>query len=481
MSREAVARYRHLLPADEMARLIEVLGRPLAPAIRVNTLKIAVAEAARIWPEWYGWRIRPVPFCSAGWQLVECATSPGGTLEHRMGFYYVQDAASMLPAEMFHWTEKELLILDLAASPGGKTTHLACKSDDRGLIIANDASASRIAALCANLQDAGVLSSVVTHYPGERFGYWFPEVFDRVLLDAPCSGESLRASERRKARPISEKERRRLHQRQVGLLMSAFQALKPGGEVVYATCTLSPDENEATLDALLREYPQQASIESLSHVLPIPAPALVSDGERDFHPAVRLAARLWPHLYDTSGFFAALICKRAPIIPRPQPPPARPLAAAGFRPLDRWERAALADELLQVYGFDLEAVLDSRALTLWIRGAHIQAIPEAFLSRFADLPCVLVGFPIGERSEEGIVPSHELAARFAPFFTSGRLTLSENQAAFWLAGRDLRGHGMGQYPMGRVVIVEDSRGRFLGRGKVLEGRLRNLLPRRLTA
>ena len=117
-------------------------------------------------------------------------------------------------------------------------------------------------------------SKETANYPGERFGSWFPVTFDKVLLDAPCSGESLRTAERRKTQPVSAKERQALHRRQVELLDSAFRALKPGGEVVYATCSLAPEEDEAVLDALLNLYPHQAMVEVIDDLLPTPAPAL---------------------------------------------------------------------------------------------------------------------------------------------------------------------------------------------------------------
>jgi len=473
-------RYRGFLSAAEMARLVEAVQRPLSPALRVNTLKIDVDQARRLWPEWYGWQMRPVPFCAAGWQVVGQHPDLGLTLEHKMGFYYVQDAASMLPVELFHFDAvSQPLVLDMAASPGGKTTHLACKLKDRGLIVANDVNTGRIAALRSNLQRWGTMATVITHYPGERLGEWFPECFDKVLLDAPCSGEGLRTAERRKSRPLSEKRRRMLHHLQVRLLTRAFQALKPGGEVVYATCSLDPDENEAVLDALLKRYPQQATLEAPACALAVPAPGLSSDGAREFHPEIRRAVRLWPHLYDTAGFCAALIRKRDSVPVQTGSPPSRPLTQAGLEAMSRQEVTGILDDLRQAFGFDLGLVLDARALTLWMRGQSVHAIPELFLSRLADLPCVAMGMLVGQRSQDGFIPSHELVARFDAQFTRGRLRLSDEQVKLWLAGRDLRGLGAGRFPLGAVVVMEDDKRRFLGRGKIQRGRIRNLLPRRL--
>ena len=523
---DSLKHYRDLLDTAEFEQLQQAVQRPLPSAIRINTLKISVDDARRNWPAWYGWQVRPVPFCGAGWQVM--GESIAKTLEHKMGFYYIQDAASMLPAEMFDFgdprttssastlsatsassvepskgaaiakahscaphpstgsgcseenaSEVNPLVLDMAAAPGGKTTHLMCRMGDRGLVIANDANRSRIPPLRAKLQDWGAMNAAVTTYPGEQFGSWFPELFDKVLLDAPCSGESLRSAERHKMQPVSTKEREALHRRQVDLLASAFQALRPGGEVVYATCSLAPEEDEAVLDALLNLYPHQATIEAVGHLLPVPAPALASDGERVFHTQVRRAIRLWPHLVDTSGFFAALIRKQGSVNAQPSQPPVRSLEGAGFARMGQRETASVCDRLLQDYGFDFEAVIERQALALWERGELIYAIPELFLVHFADLPCVSTGMQVGELDEgTGVIPSHELVARFGAQFAGRRLTLAKDQVGVWLGGRDLRGVQTA-YASGEIILLEDERIRFLGLGKVLSERIRNLLPRRL--
>jgi 16S rRNA (cytosine1407-C5)-methyltransferase len=465
------------LSPEDTAQLVQALGRPLPPALRVNTLKITTDEARRLWPAQYGWQVRAVPFCATGWQVTGHTQDLSQTLEYKMGFYYIQDAASMLPVELFHLDRTPPLVLDMAASPGGKTTHLTCKLQDRGLVIANDSSAGRMAALRSNLQHWGATCTVVSNYPGERFGRWFPEVFDQVLLDAPCSGESLRTAERRKSRPVSDKRREALKRQQIRLLTSAFEALKPGGQLVYATCSLHPDENEAVLEALLKAYPEQATLEAPARLLPIPAPALTSYQGHVYPPQVRRAVRLWPQIYDTSGFFAALVRKQGAVPVQRATRPQRPLREAGFQVLSQRERAAVSKHL-QDFGFDLETVLERQALTLLRREALVYAVPELFLARFGDWPCMAMGLLVGEGSERDFVPSHELVTRFGAQFVGRRLRIRGEQVRTWLEGRDLRGL-VCAYPARAVVLLEDERGRFLGRGKVLGKRIRNLLPKRL--
>ncbi len=467
-------RYQPLLSTDDFAQLQAAIARPLPPALRVNTLKIDVDTARAKWPIEYGWQIQAVPFCESGWQISGNEEALSRTIEHRTGFYYIQDAASMLPAEMFTFDREFPLILDMAASPGGKTTHLLSRMNDRGVMIANDSSSGRIAGLRSNLQSWGTLSSALTSYPGERFGEWWPDTFDYVLLDAPCSGESLRTAERRKTRFVSAKERLQLQQRQIKLLHSAFQAVKPGGQVVYATCTLAPEEDEAVIDAVLKAYPQSATIESVSNL--VTAPALTRDGDAEFHADVSRAVRLWPHLYDTSGFFAALIGKRESVEAPTSLPQQRSLAHAGFALLNESQQREVINALHNGYGFDLRNVLEEQRLELLKRSDAVYAVPAQFMSHFGDFPCIAIGMLIGEWTDGTFVPSHELIARFSSQFTGQRFALSADHVRQWLTGQDLR-TVTPPYPAGSIILIEDEQGRYLGRGKVLRERLRNLLSK----
>ena len=267
----------------------------------------------------------------------------------------------MLPVELFSVDSpshgETPLILDLAAAPGGKTTHLVSRWNDRALILANDSSHRRLPALRASLQDWGAINTAITEFPGELFGEWFPETFDRVLLDAPCSMEHLRPGDPRPPRVISPHERQALAQRQLRLLTSAFQALKPGAQVVYATCTLAPEEDEAVVDGLLRLYPGQARLEDISSRLGKPAPGLAGYQHQVFDPAVEKTVRLWPHLLGTSGFFAALITKTGSIETMHQSPSERPVGSSGMERLTHQEGASIIHYFSDQFGFDLETIL----------------------------------------------------------------------------------------------------------------------------
>jgi len=476
---DPLERFRGLLSTAEQHALLEELQRPLRLGLRMNSLKTDALMLQR-WAQRYGWVLQPSPFCEDGWWIEKSDVSPSQVMPHRLGFYYLQDVASMLPVSLFDFPpDGEPLILDMAASPGGKTTHIISRTGDRGLVIANDSSAERIVALRLVLQSWGGVNVGVTRFAGENFGAWFPEVFDFVLLDAPCSMQSLRSTETHPARPISDKEQGALSLRQFRLLVSALQAVRVGGQVVYATCTLSPEEDEAVLDQALSACGMCVQIEDVSNRLPRPAPALISDGVRSFAAPVRNALRLWPHLYRTSGFFVALLTKALPLSTTRQSAPSRPFEKTGLAPLKRHEVKNLMSCLEDAYGFALLPVVERMALSLWRRGAEIFLLPERWLRGFSQLPYQMLGMSLGKEMPEGFSPSHEWVARYGMAFQSGRVILDEKEAAAWISGADIGRSFLDCSPKGRTVAVMDAHGDLLGRGKALADRLKNLLPRRL--
>jgi len=473
-------RYRRLLSPQDFERLLQELARPLPSGLRANPLKVDLAKAAVNWPEWYGWQMQPVPFCPAGWTLAAAGERPALTSEYKHGFYYLQDAASMLPAELFSFEGlPEPLILDMAAAPGGKSTHLASRSGDRGLLVANDSSFGRIPALQTALTDWGAMNSLVTNHPGERFGDWFPDSFDLVLVDAPCSMDNLRPGEGHSRRSVSDRERQNLAGRQVNLLSSAVAAARPGGQVVYSTCTLAPEENEGVVDAVLRRYPGLLRLDEPQTGQALQAPGLAKAAGQSYAPGMHNSVRLWPHLLGTSGFFAARLTKLDQSASRPEAPPVRSFSRLGFEPLVKDRQKAALDHILQTYGFNLEPVLEGQDLSLWKHENHVLVLPAVYLHHFASFPVLPPGFPLYEDTRDGLIISHELAARFGMHFSLSRLTLDPADRHAWLRGSDLPFQERPGMHVNSIVIVVDEKGRLLGRGKVLRDRLKNMLPRRL--
>ena len=472
----ALERYKDSLSPDDYAQLLTAADQPADSAVRVNLLKNPDPQAAFVrWSERYSWQAKPISFSSNAWQISSAQTPPGQTVEHRFGYYYIQDAASILPVSLFSALPPDGLTLDMAASPGGKTTQLVESVDDTSLVLANDSSASRLPALRVVLLTWGAANAAVTNFPGEKLGAWFPETFDRVLLDAPCSMEGLRISASHPFRPISPGERERLAARQSALLESAVSAARVGGEIVYSTCTLAPEEDEAVLSDFLEKHPGSARLEP-KLLTGLNAPGLTRFEGREYDPQTALSLRLWPHLAGTNGFFAAKLTKTAPLdVPR-QTPPARPFTKTGLERLDSKDQAALFASLRDLYSFNFRAECEKRKLLLHRRGQQLYLLPEEYLRRFSDLPYYAFGFPFGKWSGPDFEISADMVSRFGDRFGRNVWIIPEELVRQWLQGSELRGVDVTGCRKGSIIALRDSEGRNLGAGKNLPGRLRNLLP-----
>jgi 16S rRNA (cytosine1407-C5)-methyltransferase len=477
---DSLAKFKPFLSAAQFSALQEELARPLFPALRANPLKVEPQAALADWAQRYGWEVKPVPFCADGRWVLSSAAPISQPIEHRLGFYYIQDGASMLPVELFDFEPGGApLILDLAASPGGKTTHLISKTGDRGLVIANDVSSDRLMALRLVLQAWGAVGTAIARFPGEKYGLWFPETFDRVLLDAPCSMQGLRSTEGHRIRSISEHEQSDLARRQTALLESALRAVKTGGQVVYSTCTLSPEEDEAVLDSLLLRHPGAFQVDQIASRLPVAAAGLTAIGEQAFQPQVANAFRIWPHTLGTAGFFAARLTKLTALPRSPQTPPARPFERTGLERLGKREEVDVIRQLAERYGIPAGMVSQEGDFGIWRRAEIYYLVPQLLLNHFPLFPVEDLGLRLAERTPDGLSPAHEWVARWGLHFTAGVVTLPAEQVPAWLRGEDIPGRPSGDLPVTSVAAVKDSTGRLLGRGKIQSGRLKNLLPRRL--
>jgi 16S rRNA (cytosine1407-C5)-methyltransferase len=468
------------LPADEYQALLSSLNQPLDLSIRINTLKVDPKAAITKWSALYGWKTEPVPFCPSGFWIRGYESPPSATIEHRLGYFYIQEAASMLPPELFDFSGIEHpQVLDMAASPGGKTTHLASLTSDTGLVIANDGSRSRIPALQVVLGKWGAASQAVTCLSGEAFGTLYPDTFDAVLLDAPCSMQGLRSAESHASRVITLSEIESLAARQLRLLESALRAAKPGGQVVYSTCTLSPQENELVLAALMKHFPAHFRIEDVSAHLPVPAPALTEIPGENIPDPVRRALRLWPHLLGTAGFFTTRLTKLERLPEAAGSSWRFPPVGLDFKPLLRKDIHKLASFLKDHHGFSLEELLEKSTLEVVKHKEQYFLISKILNEFFKNLPILSAGLPLGKPLKDKMLISHEFVSRFGDRFASGIIVLEEERVSSWARGEDIRGYRSEGLPLSEVYAIRDRHGKNLGRGKLLADRLKNMLPTRL--
>ena len=476
---DSLERFSGVLTEEESQEILDLLEQPLPIGIRINPLKSEPKQAMQELANRYGWDNQLLTFCENGWLIQNPEKSPGITIEHRMGQYYLQDPASMVPVSLFSIDRPPLLILDMAASPGGKTTHLIDRTCDRGFILANDASQSRIGPLRAVLSNWGGINQAIINFPGENFGAWYPETFDRVLLDAPCSMENLRPTYDQPMRETTGDERLRLQERQTQLLKSGLQALKTGGQLVYATCSLAPEEDEAVIDALLHQFPDAFQIEDVRDKIGFDAWGLTLFQGKSYHPSLSKALRLWPHRTSFSGFFCCLLTKTQSIPTDNVAPPERDFARTNLEPLQSDQRRYLNQQLIDQFGFDLETIFDSYTVLPYQRFEQFFLIPEQYLDHFSTLPFVTIGMPLGSWHGDLFEPSHTFISRFGHQFTRGTITLEDDKVQQWITGRDIRHPETYLTPKGQYLLVKDKDNRNLGLGKLLQKRLRNLLPRTL--
>ncbi|NDL66900.1 RsmB/NOP family class I SAM-dependent RNA methyltransferase [Anaerotalea alkaliphila] len=267
--------------------------------LRVNTLK----RGAEAMVDGLDFGLERTPVVEEG-RFYRPGHRPAKHPFYAAGLYYIQEPSAMLPAAMLP-VETGDLVLDMCAAPGGKSTQLASKLGGTGLLVCNDISPSRCKALLKNLEAAGVDNMLVTSEKPEKLAKAFGPAFDKILVDAPCSGEGMLRRDPEMAKHWKEEIPEEYHGEQVRILRQAARLLKPGGRMVYSTCTFSTRENEATLAAFLGEHPEFSLVELEKREGLVPG---VTEGfPREFQ--LDRAVRAYPHRFRGEGHFVALLAK----------------------------------------------------------------------------------------------------------------------------------------------------------------------------
>ncbi len=303
-------RMRKLI-GDEAEKFFEISYTETPDSIRCNTLKVSPSTLKKKL-EKKGWKIKQ-PFLNfPEVMIVENKLQPGElgkSKEHLLGYYYIQEISSMLPILALN-PKPENILLDLCASPGSKTTQAAAMMQNQGTIIANDLNIGRIQILNSNLEKCGVMDCIVTRKDGvelcEILSKKTNMKFDKILVDAPCSGEGTLRKSPKTFQMWNLNFIKKLSRIQKKLASFALKLLKPGGEMVYSTCTLSPEEDEAVVDYLIRNF--DIEVEEIKLPLKIRCGVREWDGQ-EYSEQVKKAARLYPHDNNTDGFFLAKIRK----------------------------------------------------------------------------------------------------------------------------------------------------------------------------
>jgi len=296
-----IERYLALWGEEETLQFIKACDQPIKTSIRMNTLR---AEPDKVIERLQkkGVDLERIPWLSHGFYAdFEGHSTPGAFLEHMLGFYYVQGVPSMTTVEVLD-PKLDETVFDLAAAPGGKTTHIAQKMQNSGKVIAIEMDRKRIASLESNILRCGVTNAIVLRGDAKRVEKLGLEP-ERILLDAPCSGEGLIPLDPTRKTSKSMADIRFCATREDELLDAAVNVLAPGGTIVYSTCSIAPEENEYIVDDILKRHPELK-------VVPIPLEFGTEGYSEPFgvslNESLKLAKRFLPHLHGSEGFF---ICK----------------------------------------------------------------------------------------------------------------------------------------------------------------------------
>ncbi|HEY8350167.1 MAG TPA: RsmB/NOP family class I SAM-dependent RNA methyltransferase [Clostridia bacterium] len=341
---------RRLLDEEEYEQLISALSGERVCGLRVNTLKIGIDEFQKISP----FDLEAVPWTDDGF-YISGEDAPGRHPYYHAGLYYIQEPSAMLPGQVLG-AEPGDRVLDMCAAPGGKTVQIAAAMKGRGLLVSNDINAERVKALVKNIELCGIRNAIVLNESPENLARNFKGYFDKILIDAPCSGEGMFRKDETAVRSWESFKCERCSKMQEAILHYADLLLKPGGTLVYSTCTFSPEENEQMIiDFILKhkgyelvEIPKLAGIEggrpewagiagkqacTPEHQVIGENPEwaqVIGEGPCDRDTAVgkleqltddssfhcvdygvlECAARLWPHKVRGEGHFVAKLVKR---------------------------------------------------------------------------------------------------------------------------------------------------------------------------
>lgn len=286
---------------DEFDDYIKCYEEQRLYGLRVNTAKISVEHFREICP----FEIRPIPWIDNGFYYDGDHVQPGKHPYYYAGLYYLQEPSAMTPASRLPVDPGDK-VLDVCAAPGGKATELGAKLGGEGVLAANDISSSRAKGLLKNLEVFGIPNMLVlSEEPGKLTGY-FHEYFDKILIDAPCSGEGMFRKDKKMMKAWEEHGPEFFSKLQRSIITQAAQMLRPGGMLLYSTCTFDPLENEGTIEYLLEQNPEFCILdmepyEGFCHGLP--------EVTESKDPMYEKTVRIWPHKMHGEGHYLALLQK----------------------------------------------------------------------------------------------------------------------------------------------------------------------------
>ena len=465
---------------EEYPAFLACYDQPPVAGLRANTLKVSPQELRQR----LNFELAPLPGIPAGFRLEQGPGSahflPGRHPYHAAGLYYLQEPSAMAVAELLAPQPGEL-VLDLCAAPGGKSTHLAALMQNQGVLVANETHPRRVWELAENLERCGVRNAAIINETPQRLAQRLGPVFDRVLVDAPCSGEGMFRKSEAARQEWNPEAGQSCALRQTSILEEAAALLRPGGWLAYSTCTFNPQENETVIARLLAAHPEFELVEAN---LAIPGKA---QGRPDWaapgfqHASLEKALRLWPHRVVGEGHFMALLRKSATGMGSSKPRTSsqgRSMTRKGslehITPPEKQAFQAFVETVLHNSQAD-EILAGGR---LHLAGSYLYLIPPE-MPDWKGLHTIHPGWWLGslKTGQFGQRPRFEPAHALAMGIQAGDcrqtvdLSVDAPETLAYLRGETLRREGSEGW---NLVTVD---GFSLGWGKYSHGALKNDYPR----
>ncbi|HHY22332.1 MAG TPA: NOL1/NOP2/sun family putative RNA methylase [Bacilli bacterium] len=440
----------HLLQ-DEFVDFIHSYSEPKQQGLRVNTLKVSLEE----WEKLNPFHLENISWVKTGFFYTD-VERPGKHPYHDAGLYYLQEPSAMAVGEIIAPMPGER-VLDLCAAPGGKTTHIASQMNQEGLLVTNEIHPARAKILSQNVERMGIKNAVVTNETPAKLAQRFPNFFDRIMVDAPCSGEGMFRKDPDACAEWSLDNVAVCASRQLDILTHAATMLRPGGRLVYSTCTFSPEENEAVISEFLHQNPtfeMDTDVNVYEHF---------SQGRSDWianpTPQIHQTIRLWPHKIQGEGHFIAVLRK-----------------LDGDEPIKRnvSENTLSQKQLKDFHTFAKETLKNIPDGQYLLFGEQLYIIPNEMLS-FKNLKVLRPGWHLGTMKKNRFEPSHSLALSLKADEVAHVCNFSSDSPELqaYLHGESLQVTG----EKGWHLVTVD--GFSLGWGKLTDQTLKNHYPKGL--
>ena len=401
-------KYRDNLPSRFLANMKLLLGEQYQSfeesfddeprqSLRVNTLKIAPQRAVEL----LGGDLQPVDWCDSGFYYGD-HLRPGKHPYHEAGLYYIQEASAMSVVEALGVQEGDV-VLDLCSAPGGKATHIACKLGDTGLLVANEIVPSRAKILSQNIERMGIARAIVTNNSPEELQDRWQEYFDKIVVDAPCSGEGMFRKSPQAIAEWNEQSPNICAQRQALILDSAYKMLKKGGKMIYSTCTFEVEENERTIERFLDRHGDMSIVEPCVRF----EDCKVDNTEKGLS-SIAMAQRIFPHSYKGEGHFFCVMQKEGEGENAVSEKPLK-VPNALIKIFDKWQKENLNVELDPNVAF----------------GDNLYYLPHP-APNLKGVRVLRCGLHLGEVKKDRLEPSHSLAMHLSAKDVKRRLDTTES-------------------------------------------------------